>query len=221
MIARHPPQVVIAVSNAIARQHDDIDWLRDRLRVVRNPVTQLARPPREPVAGSIVFAYLGRLTREKGVSTLVDAFARSGLAPNARLLIAGEGPLRSEIERRAEPGVELLGWVDARAKEELFDTLDCLVVPSEWPDPAPLVIDEARGRAIPVIGARAGGIPELISPADEPLLFSAGDAVSLSTSLQRFAAQPDRYADDASGICDWDAHVDAVIAAYDDALRSR
>jgi glycogen synthase len=220
LVARHPPEIVIAVSRAIAREHEVLPWMRGRVRVVRNPVTRIERPHRTPRADALTFGSLGRLTREKGVMTLVDAFVLAKL-PNARLVIAGTGPLRADLERRAPPSVELVGWVDGDAKAALLERIDCIVVPSEWPDPAPLVIDEARGRGIPVIGARAGGIPELVSPADAPLLFASGDARALADSLRRFAAEPDRFADDGTGLTDWDEHVDQVIAAYDEAIASR
>jgi glycosyltransferase involved in cell wall biosynthesis len=220
LVARHPPEIVIAVSNAIAHEHEVIPWMRGRVRVVRNPVTRIERPHRTPRAEAVTFGYLGRLTREKGVMTLVDAFVLAEL-PSARLVIAGAGPMRADLEGRASPSVELAGWVDGDAKAALLDRIDCIVVPSEWPDPAPLVIDEARGHGIPVIGARAGGIPELVSPADAPLLFPAGDARALADSFRRFAAEPGRFADDGTGLTDWDEHVDQVIAAYDEAIASR
>ena len=90
-----------------------------------------------------------------------------------------------------------------------------------WPDPAPLVIDEARARRIPVIGARAGGIPELVSPTNESLLFPSRDADALARSFRTFAAEPARYRDEGEGLGDWDAHLDAVVAAYDDAIAAR
>ena len=100
-------------------------------------------------------------------------------------------------------------------KEALLDDLDCLVVPSQWKDPAPVVVNEARGRGIPVIGAAIGGIPELIAPECRPLLFPPGDAGALADRMAAFAAGPERYrpAPEAAPI-DWPGHLDAVLAAY-------
>jgi len=226
-VSRHPPDLVLAVSEAVARAHADLNWIRGRVRVVRNPVELVDEPRRRTVRRSdgveppITLGYLGRLTKEKGVATLVQAFAASGLDPSARLLVAGDGPLRASLEHAAVPGVEFVGWLDKAAKAAFLESMDCLVVPSEWQDPAPLVIDEARGRRIPVIGARAGGIPELISAAAEPLLFTSGDAAGLGRSLRMFVADPARFADDGSGITGWDRHLGLVTNAYDDAtIRS-
>ncbi len=57
------------------------------------------------------------------------------------------------------PGVEYRGWVDEREKETMLAEVDCLVVPSEWEDPAPLVVNEARRRGIVVVGTTAGRHP--------------------------------------------------------------
>jgi len=160
IVSRHPPKVVIAISDEVARQHDRLAWTRGRTRVVRHPVEWSPEPPaRRP--GPIVFGYLGQLSRVKGVRGLLDAFRAADLG-GARLRIAGEGPDRSELQALAGQGVEFTGWLDAAAKDAFLDGLDCLVVPSEWKEPAGLVVNEARGRFVPVIAARIGGIPELV-----------------------------------------------------------
>ena len=136
----------------------------------------------------LTFGFLGRLGVDKGVSTLLAAFARADVG-EARLVVGGRGPLEADV-REAGPGVFAAGWVAMDRKESLFDDLDCLVVPSEWKDPAPVVVNEARGRGIPVIGAAIGGIPELIAPECRPLLFPPGDAGALAQRLETFAAAP-------------------------------
>jgi glycosyltransferase involved in cell wall biosynthesis len=158
---------------------------------------------------------------DKGVRTLLAAFARAALA-DARLAVAGNGPLAAELDAAA--GVDALGWLDGPAKDEFFDSIDALVVPSQWPDPAPLVVNEARSRGIPVIGTTAGGIPELIDPANRTLLVAPGDDAALADAFARFAAAPDRYAVAAvAAPASWASHLDEIAAAYEDAraLRAR
>lgn len=217
-IARHPPDVVIAVSEAIAAEHRHVPWIEPRLEVIHNPIDPVSRNqpgPHDP----LTFGYLGQVTKTKGVATLVDAFARAGL-PGARLVIAGDGPLRPTLEAAAPRGVEVRGWVDAAGKEAFLSATDCLVVPSEWKDPAPLVVNEARARGIPVIGARIGGIPELVAPASQPLLYRSGDAAELSARLRQFASAPDGYRDDGATGPDWPEHLQAIGSAYARAARS-
>jgi glycosyltransferase involved in cell wall biosynthesis len=223
LLARHGPGVLIAPSRAAAAEHQRLRWARGRIRVIHPAVPEAtsragARQDRRP--GPIVFGFIGRLEPVKGVGTLVRAFADAAL-PRARLVLAGDGPLRAELERDAPAGVEILGWVDAERKDAFFDEIDCLVVPSEWREIAGLVVLEARARRIPVIGARIGGIPEMIAPESEPLLFRSGDAGELGQRLVSVAADPRRYEGSvASAASTWDQHVGSVLDAYADARCS-
>lgn len=220
-IARHPPRIVLAVSHAIAREHHDLVWARSRIRVVPNPVEPMTGVERRPPGPTLTFGYIGQVTRHKGVATLVAAFGDAAL-PAARLLIAGTGAVRDELAARTPSSVEWLGWVDEEGKRQFFSEIDCLVVPSEWKDPAPLVVNEARALGVPVIGARIGGIPELVAPEWHPLLYPAGDRAALRSRLETFAADPTAYAvPDGAPTDGWDVHLDRVLAAYGDAGVSR
>jgi glycosyltransferase involved in cell wall biosynthesis len=215
-LARRPPDVVLAVSEAVARAHTDaIAWTRDRTRVLYNPVERAADAHRPPTAGAPTFGFLGQVSAVKGIRTLVRAF-RDAAIPQARLVVAGRGTDVDAVT--GVPGVDHRGWVDAAGRDALYREVDAVVVPSEWQDPAPLVVNEARGRGITVIGARAGGIPELVAPASAPLLFTAGDAAELTERLCTFAAEPARFgAPPEAAPLDWDAHLAGVLAAYADA----
>jgi glycogen(starch) synthase len=218
IIRRSPPDVVLAVSDAVRREHASIDWVRDRVRVLRNPVDVAPRAPRAP-SRPPTFGYLGQLTTAKGVPTLLAAYAGADL-PGTRLLVAGDGPLRAQVEA-ATGAVEYRGWVDDEGKEAFFDAVDCLVVPSEWKDPAPLVVTEARARGVPVIGADIGGIPELVGPGDRTLLFPSGDAGALARCLERFARAPSSFVDGSgTGLVSWADHLDGVLDAYHDAMAA-
>jgi glycogen synthase len=213
VIGRHPPDVVLAVSKAVAEEHQRVAWMGGRIRVVHNPVVRTQRTPRR--GDGVVFGFLGRLTRDKGVATLMAAFAEAGLPETARLLIGGNGPLLEALTARAMHRVELLGWLDDVARERFYDRIDALVVPSEWKDPAPLVVNEARARNIPVIGARIGGIPELVAPSSRPFLFRSGDRSELSQKLLSFARAPVSTAAEADGeLLDWNDHLKLVMDAY-------
>jgi glycogen synthase len=218
VVARHPPDVVLAVSRAVAAEHGDVAWMRGRVRIAPNPVVRT--PRRRGTSGGPTFGFLGRLTREKGVETVIDAFASARLPASARLVIGGDGPLARTLGERLPDRVQLAGWLDDGAREAFYERIDALVVPSRWKDPAPLVVNEARARGIPVIGAMIGGIPDLIAPSSRPLLFRSGDRGDLADKLAAFAASPEAYApppDDAPP--DWDAHIALVTAAYTDARR--
>jgi glycosyltransferase involved in cell wall biosynthesis len=217
-IRRAPPGVILAVSRAIAGEHEHLPWMAGRLRVVYNPVEVVtgARTHAPGDGRPLTFGFLGRVAADKGVGTLLEAFARADL-PDARLVVAGRGPLEDRV-RAAGPPVVAAGWVGPDRKEALLADLDCLVVPSEWRDPAPIVVNEARGRGIPVIGATAGGIPELVAPVCRDLLFPPGDREALVARLRAFARDPGAFRPRPEAEpSDWPEHLRRVLAAYADA----
>jgi len=229
-IRGNAPNVVVGVSKAVAAEHERLEWASGRVRVLYNPVESPAEPrtvrsPDKDV-GAPVFGYLGQLAGYKGVGTLLSAFKAADIR-GSRLLVGGRGPLLGAVEAAgaapsgAAPsggGVEALGWVGGDTKEQFFNEIDCLVVPSEWSDPAPIVLNEARARGIPVIGAEAGGIPELISPKAYALLFQSRDAQGLSDRLRMFAAAPADYTSPPElAPLDWTGHLEGLMAAYRDA----
>ncbi len=217
LLHRHHPSLLLVGSHDAATLHEHLGWARGRTRVVPPPVPEApSMPPRARHDAPVTFGYLGRLDVAKGVPTLVDAFLAAAI-PGARLLIAGDGPLRASLEARAATGVELLGWVDGERKEQLFADVDALVVPSECRELAGLVVLEARARRLPVVGARIGGIPELVAPESRPLLFESGDRAALGERLRRVAADPTPFrGSSASAASTWPEHLAAVEQAYAD-----
>ncbi len=136
------------------------------------------------------FVYIGRLSYEKGIATLVEAAARAG----ARLVVVGDGPLRAELARDAtERGAEILftGYQSGVALRDWIRNARALVLPSEWYENAPISVLEAYACGKPVIGARIGGIPELISEGETGWLFDSGDVEQLAILLGRLMATDD------------------------------
>jgi glycosyltransferase involved in cell wall biosynthesis len=129
--------------------------------------------------------YTGRLSREKGLPTLVAAFEGLGIP----LKIAGDGPLRGELERRiaANPAgnVALVGHQSGEALARLIREAAFVVVPSEWYENAPMTVLEAFGHGKPVLAARIGGIPELVEDGENGALFPAGDRQALAQAANR------------------------------------
>ena len=137
----------------------------------------------EPVTG----VFVGRLSREKGVATLLEAMAI--LPPGTmRLEILGEGPLRGELEEKARrvcPDGRIL-FLGYRAGEALHETIrgaSFVVVPSEWYENLPFAVLEPFALGRPVVGARIGGIPELVRDGETGRLFPPGDAGALAAAL--------------------------------------
>jgi glycosyltransferase involved in cell wall biosynthesis len=135
------------------------------------------------------FVYCGRLVPEKGVATLIEAAA----VARVRLLVVGTGPEEDRLRQTAErAGADAIftGHLSGRELRETIAAARAIVVPSEWYENAPISVMEASALGRPVIGARIGGIPELIREGETGLLFESGDVDSLAEVLRRVQAMP-------------------------------
>jgi glycosyltransferase involved in cell wall biosynthesis len=133
-----------------------------------------------------VLLFVGRLSTEKGVDLLVDAWSQ--LAPNnLELILVGDGPLRASLEARAIPGVRFMGQVAPRVVTELMRTARCLVVPSQWHDVQPIVVIEAMAAGLPAMVSSSGGLPEAVD--NDPTFLVPLDAgvEGWSTALTRLS----------------------------------
>ena len=131
------------------------------------------------LSGPITFGYLGRLSPEKGVDTLLAA-ARLLPPTGWRLLIAGAalGPIEPYLELAAGLPVEFIGF---QSPKDLFERIDVLVAPSLWAEPLGRTVLEAYQAQVPVIGSRSGGIAEII--ADDAWLVAPGDVAALAERM--------------------------------------
>lgn len=130
------------------------------------------------------FLYSGRLSAEKGCRTMIKAFLDN---PELKLVVAGFGPIEAELKELAKDSDNIIfrGHLN---KDELFDLVEkCrfVVVPSEWYENNPMSIIEAYAAEKPVIGARIGGIPEIVVDGKTGLLFESGDDADLSRVLSK------------------------------------
>ena len=130
----------------------------------------------------VTFAYLGRITPEKGIEQLLNA---TRVLPNSgwRLLIAGDGDESyvSDLRRRfGSPSIIWLGWVNAA---DVYRQTDWVLVPSLWREPLPRVILEAHSLGIPVIASNKGGNSEVVSHRRTGLVFDPGNPGALPKLL--------------------------------------
>ncbi|GGO26466.1 glycosyltransferase family 4 protein [Deinococcus humi] len=134
--------------------------------------------------------YVGRLTDEKGLRTLLKAWDSGQL--RLPLKIVGDGPLGPEIERAAgrNAGIQYLGPRSLAETYELMGDASVLVVPSEWHEPFGRVVIEAFAKGTPVVAARMGGLTELVTPGRTGELFNAGDSTDLIKKIETLTASP-------------------------------
>lgn len=122
--------------------------------------------------------FAGRLSHEKGVSTLLEAAQRAGVP----VKVAGEGPLTGELRSRFK-SAEFLGRVGGDTVQALIEESLACVVPSTWYENAPMSVLEPMAAGAPVVASAIGGIPELVEDEVSGLLVHAGDVEDLSRAL--------------------------------------
>jgi glycosyltransferase involved in cell wall biosynthesis len=132
--------------------------------------------------------YLGRLSSEKGVATLLKAHAAD--SATWRLVVAGTGPLLSEL-RMQFPDAEFKGHLAGADLTSVIRGAAVVVVPSEWHENSPLSILEAMAHGKTVLASRIGGIPELVRDGLSGLLFASKDVHDLSSKIRLLLADRD------------------------------
>lgn len=132
--------------------------------------------------------YLGRLSPEKGVETLLRAHA----ADNAtwRLVIAGSGPLLGKLQSEF-PSAEFTGHLTGADLEAKLREASVIVVPSEWHENNPLSVLEAMAYGKPIVASDIGGIPELVRHGQTGLLFEPKNTQQLSSHIRTLLGDPD------------------------------
>jgi glycosyltransferase involved in cell wall biosynthesis len=133
-------------------------------------------------AKGVVFA--GRITKEKGVETLVRAAA---LAPGVEVRIAGDGPYRADAERLSRQlgatDVRFLGHLDRSALLALIRSARCVAYTSISEEPSSLVLLEAAALGVPAIASAVGGAPEIVTNATG-ILVPPGDVAALAAAMR-------------------------------------
>lgn len=145
-------------------------------------------------SGKAAIGFIGRLTPQKDLPTLLKAFASvKSTHPDLVLEIAGDGPLMSDLKKQCteleiSPSVQFLGTVpDARS---VFQRWRLLILPSIY-EGLPTAIFEAFSHGIPVIGSDIPGVRGLIKPGINGWLFPAGDAEALADTIKQAVEDPD------------------------------
>lgn len=134
------------------------------------------------------YCFIGRISHEKGVQTLIEA---ANQLPY-RLKIIGGGPLEEKIKSLANPNIEFMGFRQWEEIKEMAGRARFSVIPSEWYENNPLSVIEAQCLGTPVLGARIGGIPELIEEGVSGLCFESKNVEDLKDKIKdMFAASFD------------------------------
>ena len=155
------------------------DRTRERFRVGRDQFLWLA---------------VGRLDEAKDYPNLLNAFsALSKSHPNTRLMIAGDGPLKSDLHSMVQrmdidSRVRFLGL--SQDMSSLYAASDALVLSSAW-EGMPNVVLEAMASSTPVVATAVGAVPEVVSDGESGLIVPPHDHRSLSDAMERLMELPD------------------------------
>ena len=127
------------------------------------------------------FLFIGRLSEEKGISTLLEAFSKT----DSKLKILGDGPLKEEVLKaeKAHPNIEYIGFKPRTEVVEMLKSVKALVFSSVWYEGMPMVILEALSVGTPVIAPNLGGPAEMIEDKKNGLIYETGNAQLLSEKI--------------------------------------
>jgi glycosyltransferase involved in cell wall biosynthesis len=169
----------------------------ERLTVVPNPAPALPTLPTRDQARTahgmrgFTLVAAGRLTPQKALGDALAALAR---ARAVELIVAGEGPERDALERRArELGVaDRVRFLGGRSRDDvlgLFRGADAAILTSAWEN-LPHSILEALAVGTPVIATAVGGVPEVVRDGENGLLVPSGNVEAIAAAIDRLCANP-------------------------------
>ena len=177
-------RVELGVPAAVRTQVIDMGVDRRVFRPIAGARATMRLPPDARVA-----LFAGNLIERKAPGALLDAFSRCRAAGACDLLLlAGDGPLRAILERRAvEPdlagAVTFVGAVPAQRLTIAMSAADVFVLPS-LAEPLGVVLLEAMACGTPCVGSNVGGIPEVVDVPSNGRLAEPGDAESLAAAME-------------------------------------
>ncbi|MDR1632166.1 MAG: glycosyltransferase [Dysgonamonadaceae bacterium] len=130
--------------------------------------------------------YLGRISHEKGIETLIDAVKQLPY----QLKIIGGGPLKEYLKAKSKDcfNIDFVGYKQWDEIKDIVSKARFIVTPSEWYENYPVSIIESLCLGTPVLGARIGGIPEMINEEVNGMLFESRNVEDLKDKIQKMFA---------------------------------
>ena len=189
----------LAPSRSIAAEFIKLGIAPSKIKVSDYGFAPLLSGDRPHYHGPLRIGYVGTLTWHKGVHILVAA-VRLLMPASYQLKIFGDPHVFPEYVAglrglSADLPVEFMGKFDRARIAEVYGEIDVLVVPSLWLENSPLVIHEAFQAGIPVVGARIGGIADLVTHGRNGWLYEPTSARDLASALQELIDHPHRIGD--------------------------
>ncbi len=194
----------------------------DKIAVKPNFVSMASKRPSQRARRGALF--VGRLSPEKGVETLLRAFDRLKEIP---LTVVGSGPGMERLKSLAPQGVVFAGQLSPEQVREEMMRAQCLVVPSICFEGFPMTAIEAFAAGLPVVASRIGSLHEIVVEDVSGAHFTPGDAEDLAGVLSRLFAEPARLEELGAGARAYyeanytpDRNLRQLEAIYTDALEA-
>ena len=181
----------VSPSEEVARVHMQMGLPQSKIHIIGNACPDPSRKARPSIGESTPSAlYLGRLSREKGVDTLIDSWQ----GVESKLLIAGSGPEETSLRKRAanNPDIRFLGQIPPNQAQRYLQDAAFLVFPSRWAEPFGLSIIEAMAAGKPVVASKIGGPSVIIQDGVNGLLVPPGETKALRDAIAFLGANPKR-----------------------------
>jgi glycosyltransferase involved in cell wall biosynthesis len=150
----------------------------------------LADDPGAGVGSGGYALYAGRLSPEKGIRVLLEAWEHH--RPKLGLRILGDGPMAPEVRAAADrvPGLRWEGWQPREAVERAFRDAAILVMPSLWYEGFPMTAVEAYAAALPLVASDIGSLADIVVDGRTGRLVPPGDAAALARGVDEIAESP-------------------------------
>lgn len=188
--------VIIAVSHAAANGLRQVGHASRPIRIIPYSVEPLPDNSRRPALAEFVVTCVARLATQKGHLYLLQAFREvAAEVPKAQLWLAGEGPLRLELEATSkklglQDHVRFLGRVNRADLPELYSQTSVVALASLW-EGLPVTLIEAMSAGVPIVATEVGGNAELVRTGENGLIVPPRNPAALAQALVRLAKDPD------------------------------
>jgi len=159
------------------------DKIAVKANFLHDPLQEISRVNSDT---SCFALFVGRISEEKGISTLLQAW--STLDDQAQLKVAGIGPLEGLLLGKSN--VQALGRQNADEVSHLMKQAAFLIMPSVWFEPFGLVLIEAFAHGLPVLASDIGSIPDIVKLGETGLLFTPGDSDDLASKAKWMFENP-------------------------------